>query len=141
LGPINLIPLPLSRTRILRKYSKMLEGITKRRGYYKMKRFAFIFKIKPELKKEYKKAHDEIWPEMAQAIRDSGIRNYSIFFRKDGTLFAYLEAEDPEKSFEYIGKQEVNERWQKAMDKYFIKENPQILGPELEVIEEVFHID
>ncbi|KPJ80023.1 MAG: hypothetical protein AMS17_21020 [Spirochaetes bacterium DG_61] len=93
-----------------------------------MKRFAFIFRIKPELKNEYKKAHDEIWPDMAQAIRESGIRNYSIFFRKDGTLFAYLEAEDPEKSFEYIGKQEVNERWQKAMDKYFIKEDPQILG-------------
>jgi len=106
-----------------------------------MKRFAFIFRIKPELKNEYKKAHDEIWPDMAQAIRESGIRNYSIFFRKDGTLFAYLEAEDPEKSFEYIGKQEVNERWQKAMDKYFIKEDPQILGPEMEVIEEVFHID
>ena len=106
-----------------------------------MKRFAFIFRIKPELKNEYKKAHDEIWPDMAQAIRESGIRNYSIFFRKDGTLFAYLEAEDPEKSFEYTGKQEVNERWQKAMDKFFVKEDPQILGPEMEVIEEVFHID
>jgi L-rhamnose mutarotase len=106
-----------------------------------MKRFAFIFRIKPELKNEYKKAHDEIWPDMAQAIRDSGIKNYSIFFRKDGTLFAYLEAEDPEKSFEYIGKQEVNERWQISMDKFFVKEDPQILGPEMEVIEEVFHID
>jgi L-rhamnose mutarotase len=106
-----------------------------------MKRFAFIFRIKPELKNEYKKAHDEIWPDMAQAIRDSGIKNYSIFFRKDGNLFAYLEAEDPEKSFEYIGKQEVNERWQISMDKFFVKEDPQILGPEMEVIEEVFHID
>jgi L-rhamnose mutarotase len=106
-----------------------------------MKRFAFIFRIKPGLKNEYKKAHDEIWPDMAQAIRDSGIKNYSIFFRKDGTLFAYLEAEDPEKSFEYIGKQEVNERWQNAMGKFFVKEDPQILGPEMEVIEEVFHID
>ena len=106
-----------------------------------MKRYAFIFKIRPELKDEYKKAHDEIWPDMAKAINDSGIKNYSIFFRKDGTLFAYLEAEDPEKSFEYIGKQEVNERWQKAMDKYFIKEDPNILGPEVEVIDEVFHID
>ena len=106
-----------------------------------MKRYAFIFKIRSELKDEYKKAHDEIWPDMGKAINESGIKNYSIFFRKDGTLFAYLEAEDPEKSFEYIGKQEVNERWQKAMDKYFIKEDPTILGPEVEVIEEVFHID
>lgn len=106
-----------------------------------MKRYAFIFKIKPELKDEYKKAHDEIWPDMAKAITDSGIRNYSIFFRKDGTLFACLEAEDPEKSFEYIGNQEVNGRWQNAMDKFFVKEDPSKLGPEMEKIEEVFHLD
>jgi L-rhamnose mutarotase len=106
-----------------------------------VKRYAFIFKIKPELKAEYKKAHDEIWPDMARAIRDSGIKNYSIFFRKDGTLFAYLEADNPEKSFAYMATQEVNTRWQKAMDKYFVKEHPQLLGPEIEEIEEVFHLD
>jgi L-rhamnose mutarotase len=106
-----------------------------------MKRYAFIIKIRPELKAEYKRDHDEIWPDMAKAIRKSGIRNYSIFFRKDGTLFACLESKDPRKSFEYIAKQEVNGRWQKAMDKYFVKEDPAILGPETEEIEEVFHID
>ena len=106
-----------------------------------MKRYAFIFKIRPELKEEYQKAHDEIWPELVKAIKDSGIQNYSIFFRKDGTLFAYLESEDPEKSFEYIARQDVNEKWQNAMNKYFIKEDKTILGPEMEEIEEVFHLD
>ncbi len=42
------------------------------------KRYAFLMRIKPELKSEYQKAHDEIWPDMARAIRRSGIRNYSI---------------------------------------------------------------
>jgi len=106
-----------------------------------MKRIAFIFKIKPEVKEEYKRAHDEIWPDMAKAIRESGIRNYSIFFRKDGTLFAYLEAEDYEKSMEHLSKQEVNTRWQKYMDKYFVKKDRSVLGPECEMLEEVFHID
>lgn len=106
-----------------------------------MKRYAFVFRIKPELKEEYKKEHDEIWPDMAKAIRKSGIRNYSIYFRNDGTLFAYLEAEDVAASFEYIGKQEVNGRWQEAMDRYFIKEDTTIVGPEMEELEEVFHID
>lgn len=106
-----------------------------------MKRFAFLFKIKPELKARYKKAHDEIWPDMAKAIRDSGITNYSIFFREDGTLFAYLESPDPEKSFEYIGKQEVNKRWQEAMEMFFVKETSAALGPEIETLEEVFYID
>jgi len=106
-----------------------------------MERAAFIFKIKPELKKEYKKVHDEIWPELAEAIRDAGISNYSIFFRNDGTLFAYLEADDFKSAMEQLGKTEVNERWQKYMDKFFVKEDPTILGPEIEMIEEVFHLD
>jgi L-rhamnose mutarotase len=106
-----------------------------------MQRVAFTFKIKPELKVEYKKAHDEIWPEMASAIKNAGISNYSIYFRKDGTLFAYLEVEgDFKKQMEKLSKLEVNARWQKYMDKYFVKEDKSILGPETEVLEEVFHL-
>jgi L-rhamnose mutarotase len=40
-----------------------------------------------------------------------------------------------------MSRTEVNPRWQKAMDKYFIKSDPKILGPEMEDLEEVFHID
>ena len=105
------------------------------------KRYAFLMRIKPELRADYKKAHDEIWPDMAKAIRRSGIRNYSIYFREDGTLFAYLEAPDPAKAFEWLGKTEVNTRWQKAMDKYFVKKDPALLGPEVVSLEEVFHQD
>lgn len=63
-----------------------------------MKRAAFIFKIKLELKSEYKKAHDEIWPEMVEAIRKSGIKNSllwtNLFLSKkvylfDSTLSSY----------------------------------------------------
>jgi L-rhamnose mutarotase len=105
------------------------------------KRYAFLMRIKPELKAEYKKAHDEIWPDMARAIRRSGIRNYSIYFREDGTLFAYLEAPDPAAAFAWLGKTEVNRRWQKAMDRYFVKKDPATLGPDVIPLEEVFHQD
>ncbi len=110
-----------------------------------MRRIGTIFKIKPELKDKYKKAHDEIWPEMAEAIRGIGIRNYSIFFKKDGTLFSYLETElepeDFEKAMEEFSKKDTNIRWQKHMDKYFTKQNKSISGPETEMLEEVFHLD
>ncbi len=106
-----------------------------------MERIGFKFKIKPELKPEYKKAHDEIWPEMSKAIKDAGISNYSIFFSPDGTLFAYLEAEDYQKGIKKLGKTDVNRRWQEHMEKYFVKEDPSILGPEIETLEEVFHLD
>ena len=106
-----------------------------------MKRYAFLMKIKPELRTEYEKAHDEIWPDMAAAIRDAGIRNYSIYFQPDGTLFAYLECADPEAAFAKLGKTEVNARWQTAMDRFFVKKDPSTVGPDVVEIEEVFHID
>jgi len=106
-----------------------------------MERVGFKFKIKPELKAEYKKAHDQIWPEMAEAIKDAGISNDSIFFCADGTLFAYLEAEDYQKGMERLGKTDVNRRWQEHMEKYFVKKDPSVLGPEIEMLEEVFHLD
>ena len=106
-----------------------------------MKRYSFVMRIHPELKAEYRKAHDQIWPDMAAAIRAAGIRNYSIYFRPDGTLFAYLESEDPAASFARLGKTEVNARWQKAMDGFFVKKDPAVVGADVVEIEEVFHID
>jgi len=106
-----------------------------------MNRVGFLFRIKPELKDEYKKAHDEIWPEMISEMRRVGLRNYSIFFKKDGLLFAYLQVDDFEKAMSELSKTEVNERWQKYMEKYFIKEDKSILGPEIEMLEEVFHME
>ena len=44
---------------------------------------------------EYKKRHDEIWPELSQLLRDSGISNYSIHLDEDTSiLFGYLERRD-----------------------------------------------
>ncbi len=105
-----------------------------------MKRYTFLMRIRPELKAAYKKAHDEIWPEMAQAIRASGIRSYSISFGHDGTLFAYLESDDPAASLEKLGRTEVNVRWQKAMARFFVTPGT-AASPEMEVLEEVFHLD
>ena len=106
-----------------------------------MARYGMIWKIKPEMKDDYKKDHDNIWPDMAKALGDAGYRNYSIYFRKDGTLFAYLEHDNLEKGQEFMSSTEVSARWEEAMAKYFIKSDPSILGPEIEMLEEVFHID
>ena len=106
-----------------------------------MKRYGSIFRIRPEMVKEYRKAHDEIWPDMARAIRESGIRDYSIYFRPDGTLFAYFESDDPNAALARLGRTEVNARWQEAMNRFFVKKDPSTLGPDVELVEEVFHLD
>ncbi len=106
-----------------------------------IRRYGSVFRIRPEMVKEYKKAHDEIWPDMAKAIQDAGIRNYSIFFRKDGTLFSYFECEDADKAFARLRATEVNGRWQAAMEKYFVKSRAGIIGPETEDLEQVFYLE
>lgn len=60
-----------------------------------MKRNAFTMKLKPGFAKEYKKRHDEIWPELSQLLSDSGIKDYSIFLDESThTLFAVQKLED-----------------------------------------------
>jgi L-rhamnose mutarotase len=57
-----------------------------------MKRHAFKMKLKPGVVAEYKKRHDEIWPELLAALRDAGISDYSIFLDEETlTLFAVQE--------------------------------------------------
>lgn len=57
-----------------------------------MERVAFKMFLFPGKKAEYKKRHDEIWPELSQLLREAGISNYSIHLDEDtNTLFGYLE--------------------------------------------------
>ena len=110
-----------------------------------MPRYGSIFRIRPEYKDEYKKAHDEIWPELAQEIKEVGIKNYTIFFREDGMLFSYFETdldkEEFEKRMEEYWKKDIAKKWSEYMNQYIIKTDESIVGPELEDLEEVFHLD
>ena len=59
-------------------------------------RSAFVLRVEPDRIDEYVEAHRAVWPDMLQALRDAGIRNYSIF--RDGTqVFGYFEADDLER--------------------------------------------
>ena len=110
-----------------------------------MIRIAQVFKIDPKSIKEYKKDHDNIWPEMKKLIREAGIENYSIFFKSDGTLFSYYESQVDEetltKNLEKASRTETYKKWQKAMEKYFIKKDRSKIGPETIGLEEVFHLN
>ncbi|HAO80272.1 MAG TPA: L-rhamnose mutarotase [Verrucomicrobia subdivision 3 bacterium] len=54
-----------------------------------MQRHAFKMKLKPGVVAEYKKRHDEIWPELAAKLKAAGVSDYSIFLDEETlTLFA-----------------------------------------------------
>lgn len=53
-------------------------------------------KLLPGFQNEYKKRHDEIWPELKALLFSKGIHNYSIFLDEEtNTLFAMLTVDDP----------------------------------------------
>ena len=55
-----------------------------------MEKIAFKMQLKPGFEAEYKRRHDEIWPELSAALEEAGIREYLIFLDEEtGTLFAF----------------------------------------------------
>jgi L-rhamnose mutarotase len=60
-----------------------------------MIRKACIMKLIENCYEEYKKRHNEIWPQMVKMLKEHGASNYSIHFDLNtNSLFAYLEVED-----------------------------------------------
>jgi L-rhamnose mutarotase len=60
-----------------------------------MQRVAFKMKLFRGFEAEYKKRHDEIWPELLSLLKNTGIRDYSIFLDEEtNILFGYLTIEN-----------------------------------------------
>ena len=107
-----------------------------------MRRVGFEMKIKPEMVEEYKQRHDDIWPEMTEALHRTGWHNYTIFFKDDGTLFGYCEVEESlQASLEAMSREEVNQRWQDDMSPFFQLPEGAHADENMIVWREVFHMD
>jgi len=105
-----------------------------------MKRVGFQFKIRKDRLAEYKELHKRVWPEMLQALRESGWHNYSLFLREDGLIFGYFETEESlEAAQAKIAATEVNTSWQEFMSPFTDADvRPDESFVELE---EYFHLD
>ena len=100
-------------------------------------RSAFVLEVRPEQIDDYVRAHREVWPEMLDALRSAGIRNYTIF-RHGHQMFGYFEADDLEAAARYLAAQDVVARWQDAMAQLLEQRVPDSGPPPLE---EVFRLD
>jgi L-rhamnose mutarotase len=84
-----------------------------------MERVCFGLQVRPDRLAEYKRRHEAVWPEMLDALRDAGWRNYSLFLRDDGLLIGYVETDDFEAAQRAMAATEVNDRWQAEMAEFF----------------------
>jgi L-rhamnose mutarotase len=100
-------------------------------------RAGFMLSVKPEKIDEYVRAHAEVWPEMLEALRGAGIRNYTIF-RSGNQVFGYFETDDLLRAEAYLAAQEVSTRWQDAMAD-FLEDRVPDEGPS--PLDEIFRLD
>ncbi|HWC26870.1 MAG TPA: L-rhamnose mutarotase [Solirubrobacteraceae bacterium] len=101
-----------------------------------MERVCFCLQVRPDRLDEYKRRHREVWPEMLDALRDAGWRNYSLFLRDDGLLVGYVETEDFEAAQRAMASKEVNDRWQAEMSEFFGERADE----SFQRLEQVFHL-
>lgn len=84
-----------------------------------MRRVCFLLKVRADRLDEYRERHRAVWPEMLDALRATGWRNYSLFLREDGLLVGYLETDDFDAAREGMAATGVNSRWQAEMAPFF----------------------
>jgi L-rhamnose mutarotase len=105
-----------------------------------MQRVCFLLKVRPERLEEYRVRHQSVWPEMQDALRSTGWRNYSLFLREDGLLVGYLETDDLQAALDGMEATDVNARWQAEMAPFF--ENLDGRPDEgIVPLAEIFHLD
>ena len=81
-----------------------------------MEKYAWRGKIVPGMQEEYKKRHDNIWPEMKEVLANAGIVNYSIWMQGE-ELFGYYECEKGlEHALKVQAESEVVARWDISME-------------------------
>ena len=103
-----------------------------------MERLCFTFDIRPGTEAEYKKRHDEIWPELVDAIKDAGFANYSLF-RRGTRITGYLECHpDVATAFAKLAQSEVNARWSMWFEDVIVSLTDE--SGELYRHEEVWHL-
>ncbi len=103
-----------------------------------MERFAWKGRIKPGMQAEYKRRHDEIWPEMVEVLKKAGIGNYTIWSDGD-VLFGYYECEH---GIAYAEQAQagspVVDRWNEYMDDVLELEMDPVTGAQPKMMQMFF---
>jgi L-rhamnose mutarotase len=104
-----------------------------------MKRLAFKMYLNEGMKAEYKKRHDEIWPELVQLLKDNGVSEYSIFLDEETNMLFAFQKVSGKGGSQDLGQTEIVQKWWKMMST-IMKSNPDKSPVSVE-LEEVFYME
>ena len=103
-----------------------------------MQRVAFKMKLFKGCEDEYKRRHDALWPELESLLRQTGIKDYSIFLDEDTNfLFGYLTIDDKTKLDELPNEPVMKKWWAYMKD---IMESNEDNSPVNIPLKEVFYM-
>ena len=95
--------------------------------------------LKPGVAMEYKKRHDEIWPELAAELKSAGVSDYSIFLDEETlTLFAVQKLDEKNSAAELPNSPIVRKWWNYMAP---LMETHADNSPVAKPLKEVFHLD
>lgn len=108
-----------------------------------MQRIGLKISVRPERLDEYKKLHNPIPPDLAQALREAGIRNYTLWLDESTcTEFGYLECDDWARACAYLATNDAHARWQTLMQDYLRSPtNASQGGQPVTLLEQVFLLE
>ena len=76
-----------------------------------MQKYAFKMRLNPGCEDEYRKRHDEIWPELEMLLKDAGVSDYSIYLDQDTyILFGVLWRTDNH-SMDVLPTHDIMQKW------------------------------
>ena len=83
-----------------------------------MQRIGILIRVKPDKIEEYRRLHENVWPDLLAELKAAGMRNYSLWLRPDGMEFGYLECDDWHAMCAYLDRSAIHARWQEFMQDY-----------------------
>lgn len=99
---------------------------------------AFKMHLLPGKVDEYKKRHDEIWPELKQLLVDAGIYDYSIFLDPETNILFAVQKVKGNGNSQQLGSTEIVQKWWAYMKDIMLTNDDN--SPVSESLEQVFYL-
>lgn len=104
-----------------------------------MSKIAFKMKLMPGFQEEYKRRHNEIWPEVQALLKENGISDYFIFLDEETNILFAIQQQEGDRSSQDLAEHPIIKKWWAYMAD--IMETNADNSPVSTPLKMVFHLD
>lgn len=74
-------------------------------------KYAFKMKLNPGMATEYRRRHDEIWPELSKALSEAGVRDYSIHLDMETNILFAVMWRRTDHTLDALAQTQIMRKW------------------------------